>query len=657
MPAWAHEPGQPEAEPVTITVVGAPAPELATASTTQVTSREFRAVPRRSSEDALRLVPGVTLVQHGSEGKGYQFLVRGFDAAHGSDFEVTVDGIPLNEWSNVHAQGYLDLGFVIPELVSTVRVTKGPFTPQQGAFALAGSADYHLGVAEEARGLYASYTVGTTNRHRGVVIYSPPESGGHDFIASESLHDDGFGARRGVSKGALLARRQLFSSEHAGTLSLLTSAQVARFELPGALRADDVASGRLGFRDSYSQSLRGASLRALGGLDYRLWRGGTELRALVYGGARRLEMFESFTGYLQDRRHGDFRLQHQDALSGGARLWLSRALFAGLTGHFAAGVAIDSLDQRQQHTDEAEQPLAVERNLAILQALTHAVAGLRWAALPTLRVDAALRLDGAHVAVRDRTETAARGGGTRLRVSPRAVVEWRAAESARWFAAYGRGVRPPEARAFSSTNGEGSEPSMTVSDSFELGTRLRFGAHVSAQLSGFATFVARESVYDHVSGLNLELSGTRRFGGELSLRLSHAELLELKVDATWLDARFVGSGRPVPQAPTLFGSAFGTVGALHGPRAGLRFMAVAPRPLPHGARSSTLTQLDATAGYAWHRVRLELELENLLNRDVREGEYHFASYWPGQGPPSAIPALHYVPGPPLNARLTLTGQY
>lgn len=652
---------------MTIIVRGSPGQEPATASTTLITARDFRSAPRRTSEDALRLVPGVTLVQHGNEGKGYQFLVRGFDAAHGSDFEVTVDGVPMNEWSNVHAQGYLDMGIVIPELVSAVRVTKGPFTLHQGAFALAGSADYHLGVAEEDRGLRASYTVGTTNRHRGVVTYTPTDGNGHEFIASETVRDDGFGARRGVGKGGLLGRRQLFDSEGSGTLSLLGGACIARFELPGALRDDDLATGRVAFRDSYSERLRGASLRALSALDYQVWRGATHVQALVHGGVRRLEVFENFTGYLQDRRYGDFRLQHQDALNLGAEVRLTRLLLAGLEGHVAAGTAVDQLDQRQHHTNEAEQPLAVERALAVTQSLTHALAGLSLALGPRLQLDGGLRLDLAHVRVKDRTDGDARGHGTLTVASPRMVVEWRAFEGIRLFAAYGRGFRPPEARAFSPFRPaalglseemyDGGEPSMTVSDSFELGARLRFGPHFSSQLSAFATFVARESIYDHVSGLNVELNRTRRLGGELSLRVTPMKLIELKGDVTALDARFVASGNSVPLAPTLFGSLLATVGDDRGPRAGLRFVAVAPRPLPHAARSSGFTQMDATAGYAWHQLRLDLEVENLLSRDIREGEYHFASYWPGARPPSEIPVLHYVPGPPLNARLTVTGRY
>jgi outer membrane receptor protein involved in Fe transport len=234
----------------------------------------------------------------------------------------------------------------------------------------------------------------------------------------------------------------------------------------------------------------------------------------------------------------------------------------------------------------------------------------------------------------------------------------------RLFAAYGRGVRPPEARAFSQFRPaalgvsdetfDGGEPAMTTTDSLEVGLRFYPNQHFSSQLSGFATFIARESVYDHVSGLNVELNGTRRLGGELSVKVAPVDTVELRADVTALDARFRSSGTAIPHAPTLFGSARVTWGGDYGPRGGVRFLAIAPRQLPHGAQSSTFTQLDATAGYWWHGLKLDLEVENLLNQRQREGEYHFASYWRGAAPASSIPSLHYVAGPPLNARLTLT---
>lgn len=637
------------------------------ASTSLVTAREFAAVPRRSAEDALRLTPGVTLIQHGSEGKGYQLLVRGFDAAHGADFEVNVDGMPVNEWSNVHAQGYLDLGFVIPELVSSVRVTKGPFTLGQGAFAMAGSAEYHLGVAEEDRGLRAAYTVGSTNRQRGLLTYSPRDGDGHDFIASETLHDDGFGSRRGVNKGTLLARTELVESERLGSLSLLTGGYLARFELPGALRADDAEAGRVGFRDSYSGALRGASMRALAALSYEKLGDRHQLRGLAHTGLRRLEVLENFTGYLFDPRRGDFRDQHQDAVSFGLRFTLTSRLLPAVDGHVGAGVAGDVLHQQQSRVGSENQPLDRERGLNALQALSHAAAGLTLRPSAALRLDAGVRVDLALVRVRDELAAGARETGALAAASPRAVLEWRALQQLRLLAAYGRGFRPPEARAFtrfepaelglSEELYDGGEPAMTTCDAFEVGARYRMNNHFSSQLSLFTTFIARESVYDHVSGVNVELNGTRRLGAELSLRSNLTHFLTLTADTTVVDARFVESRSPIPQAPTLFGGARAVLGRDRGPRAGLRFLAVAPRPLPHGAESSALTQLDMTAGYSWETWRLDLEVENVLDQRAREGEYHYASHWQRSTPASNLPALHYVAGPPLNARLTLTAVF
>jgi iron complex outermembrane receptor protein len=649
-----------------VTVRGSPRDPVTT-STTVVTARDFAAAPRRTAEDALRLVPGVLLVQHGSEGKGYQFLVRGFDAAHGADFEVTVDGIPINEWSNVHAQGYLDLGFVIPELVSSVRVTKGPFTLGQGAFALAGSAAYHLGAQPEDRGLRVAYTLGTSNRQRALVTYSPPAGDGHDFIASETVHDEGFGSRRGLNKGAVLAKTELAHSERAGELSLLTAAQLARFELPGTLRADDFAAGRVGFADSYADTSRGASMRGLLGLTYRKRSEHHDFFGAAHVGVRRLEVFENFTGYLFDDQHGDYRVQRQDSVRFGASAAATSQLAPAWHSSVGLGVVADVLTQEQEHADAVERPIGVERRLRAFQALPYAFGGVIFRPAPSLRIDAGARLDVAYVEAIDELDAGASQSGVLGVPSPRATLEWQMVPALRLLAAYGRGFRPPEARAFTSYEpaevglGEdvyaGGEPAITTSDSFELGVRYHSAAGVSAQLSVFLTLMARESLYDHVSGVNLELNATRRLGSELALSYSAGDWLELSADATVVDARFVESENQIPTAPTAFGSARAVLGNDVGPRAGLRFLAVMPRPLPNGATSSTLTRLDLTAGYHWPAWRVDLEVENLLDQQIREGEYHFASHWQRDSGPSALPALHYVAGPPIDARLTLSAVF
>src|SRR6187551_10460 len=92
-PAWAQEVTSPSdgtaaAEEEQTVVVRGVLPATATASQVTVSDREIEAIPVRSAEDALRLVPGLVMVQHGSEGKGHQFFLRGFDAVHGTDLEI-----------------------------------------------------------------------------------------------------------------------------------------------------------------------------------------------------------------------------------------------------------------------------------------------------------------------------------------------------------------------------------------------------------------------------------------------------------------------------------------------------------------------------------------------------------------------------------------
>lgn len=638
-----------------------------TASTHHVSARAFAAAPRLRAEDALRLVPGLTLVQHGSEGKGHQFLLRGFDAAHGADFEVSVDGVVVNEWSNVHGQGYVDLGFVIPEAVSAVTVTKGPFALEQGPFALAGSARYELGVAEEDRGVRIGYTLGTSGRQRLVASYSPEGGDGRELVAVEGLEDDGFGQNRGSERAGALARVRLVDAE-SHELWLAGAASHAEFELPGAVRDDDVAARRIGFYDSYDTAARGRSQRALLWLRYVARTELGELELVAHGGYRELDLLENYTGFALDAERGDRRQQTEQRGEYGATLRYDARLVDELELVLGAGVSGDRLEQRQHRAGDDARPFLTERALFADQVLAHGLLGASLRLLDTWQLRAGARLDAVYVDAEDRLPpppdvTRADGEDLLLVVAPRLALEWRATPGLALFAAYGHGARPPEARAFSAFApaqvGIGEErapagaPRVTVARSVELGARVASGPRFEASAAAFSTFVARESVLDHVSGLNLELNATRRSGVELSLSASPSAWLELNASTTWVHARFVESGNEVPFAPWLAGSAHAIVDHPSGVRAGLLARAAAPRALPHGARGATFFTLDATLGYHLGALELELELENLLGRRLREGEYHYASHWQRDAPASALPVLHTVAGPPRSARLTV----
>ena len=64
--------------------------------------------PVNSSQEVLRKIPGLIIGQHAGGGKAEQLFLRGFDIDHGTDINLSVDGMPVNMVSHAHGQGYSD---------------------------------------------------------------------------------------------------------------------------------------------------------------------------------------------------------------------------------------------------------------------------------------------------------------------------------------------------------------------------------------------------------------------------------------------------------------------------------------------------------------------------------------------------------------------
>ena len=77
--------------------------------------------------EVLEVVPGLIVSQHSGEGKANQYFLRGFNLDHGMDFKISLDGMPVNQRSHAHGQGWADLNPLIPELISAINYRKGPY--------------------------------------------------------------------------------------------------------------------------------------------------------------------------------------------------------------------------------------------------------------------------------------------------------------------------------------------------------------------------------------------------------------------------------------------------------------------------------------------------------------------------------------------------
>ncbi len=113
-----------------------------TASSMSIREFDLNVRPVNTAQDLLQLAPGLVIAQHAGGGKAEQIFLRGFDADHGTDVAISSDGIPVNMVSHGHGQGYADLHFIIPELVDSIDVFKGPYFARYGNFSTAGSVMY-----------------------------------------------------------------------------------------------------------------------------------------------------------------------------------------------------------------------------------------------------------------------------------------------------------------------------------------------------------------------------------------------------------------------------------------------------------------------------------------------------------------------------------
>lgn len=120
---------------------GAAVLQPAAASAVRISGAEVNAVPFLRPGEALEVVPGLIVTQHSGEGKANQYFLRGFNLDHGTDLAIRIDGMPVNMPTHGHGQGYADINFLIPELIRSVYVRKGPYYADVGDFSSAGSVE------------------------------------------------------------------------------------------------------------------------------------------------------------------------------------------------------------------------------------------------------------------------------------------------------------------------------------------------------------------------------------------------------------------------------------------------------------------------------------------------------------------------------------
>jgi len=163
--------------------ISAAAP-VASSSEKNVSGEAVNERPFARPAEALEVVPGLIVTQHSGDGKANQYFLRGFNLDHGTDLAISVDEMPVNMRTHAHGQGYADLNFLIPELIGSVNIRKGPYFADEGDFSSVGSV--HVGLLDSVNRTMASITAGSFGYRRMLGITSTKLGDGTLLIAGEA---------------------------------------------------------------------------------------------------------------------------------------------------------------------------------------------------------------------------------------------------------------------------------------------------------------------------------------------------------------------------------------------------------------------------------------------------------------------------------------
>jgi TonB family protein len=688
-----------ENPPDVVEVHGRPTPPSVGASDFNLHVGALANVPHQNASDLLKLAPGILLTNEGGEGHAEQVFMRGFDAREGQDIEFTVGGVPINESGNLHGNGYADTHFIIPELVQQLRVVEGPFDPRQGNYAVAGSADYELGL--EKRGLTAKYTLGSFGTQRGLVMWGPQGESEHTFAAAEAYKTDGFGQNRDAERASAYAQYE--GRITGGTWRVAAQVYTTDYHSAGVIREADYEAGRIGFYDTYDSAQGGDSFRASVAADLEKKTGDTLFGQQLFVVKRTMRLREDFTGYLLDvqepwqtphGQRGDLLDLDADETTIGARGFArieGKAL--GETqqvelGYFARYDQVGGMQQRLSPTtlEAYHTDTDLESNLGDVG--LYGAINLRpvsWLALrggvradvftfdvdnlcahqtintpapqlvpPPLDTSCMDQTDfGVHVEPNERTDTVSTA------VLPKASLLLGPFRNVTLSASYGQGVRSIDpiyitqdvATPFASIQAyEGGAAYAGPVGPLTLVARSVF----------FDTHVDKDYVFDQTVGRNVIGVGTSRVGWVGAVRAT-GDWFDESANVTFVKSYFDDTHLLVPYVPNLVVRSDTAVWrdlpfklravpfrvALS---AGVTY--VGQRPLPFGAVSGTIFTIDGNATLAWAGYQLGLTVTNVLDTKYRLDEFNYASSFnasgPGapSGPPSYVPSRLFTAGAP-----------
>lgn len=615
---------------------------------------DIRLPPMLRVGELAEAVPGMVATQHSGTGKANQYFLRGFNLDHGTDFSAFVDGVPINMRTHGHGQGYLDLNFIIPELVEVTSYQKGPYSVYNGDFSTAGSVEFDL--YRELEESFVNVTAGMYDFYRGIAAGSANVGRGTATLAYDYTSYSG-----PWDLDEDLSQTRFYVS-YASTLGDL-DARVSLLGYMGEWNSSDqlplrtVESGlidELGFIDPY-----------LGGHTDRFSLtgelGSDDWKATAYVVDYDFSLFSNFTYLLEDPDDGDQFEQIDKRRIYGLRI--DGSTVAPVTLNWGGDIRYDDISKVGLFNTVARERSNTVRTDSVGQFSASAYGELDFQPTENLRASVGVRADLFSWDVTAlRPENS--GSGNDTLISPKLNIAYRMGENAEFYANWGRGFHSNDARGTTiSVDPVSGDPvdrvdPLVTSDGAELGLRYERGDRFNATLTGFWVNLESELLFVGDAG-GTEVNGaSTRVGVEFSSFVQANDWLAVNFSYTYTDSTFdknVGDGRRIPGAiessVTLGLNGAWDNGLFIAARA--RYLGEAPLIEDDSVRAPASTLVNIGGGYRFGNFSVRLDVFNLLDSDDYDIAYYYASRLPGEAA-GGVDDVHFRPLEPRSVRTSIT---
>jgi outer membrane receptor protein involved in Fe transport len=663
--AWAHEPpregGAPpqQLEPV---VVSGERP-VAASSQQLIPDKDFEVRPHGRPADLARLAPGLFIGQHAGGGKAEQYLLRGFDADHGTDVALFWDDVPINLRSHAHGQGYADSHFVIPETIKLLDVRKGPYSVEHGDFATAGMVNFVTRETVEENVIQAAG--GRFDTARFLTMFSPTSGTVRSLIAVESYFTDGpFQNAQNFHRFNGMAKLTLNPTPRS-ELALAVTHYSGAWNASGQIPLREVLAGRLDRFGAIDPSEGGTTKRTVGSLKYH-WDITSQSTFFVsaYLQHYKLNLFSNFTFFANDPTNGDGIEQDDDRYMYGSDI---ACRYEGQAYGWEGSAKIGL----QARVDDGRVRLGTQRqrirngtttDVDLLEASYSPYLKLDLQPLKWLRFAGGVRGDSFHYNVRDRLNPPGPGAITGKVDDARPSFKgnlilgpWSDTE---FFLNAASGFHSKDAHSVVMNPAAQALPKAT---GYEVGIRSRALPRLDLRASFWLLDLTSELRFVGDDGTTEAKGATRRYGTEISARLTLAGWLQLVSDWTLTHAEFRGTGEAVPLAPELT-IRTDLIARLPGgleSNLEMRYLGDRPAVEDRSATAKGYTVVDWTTRYRFyqsgrgpgealpsrpHQAVAFVSIENLFNAQWREAQFFFPSQLRTET--AAVNDIHFTPGVP-----------